>query len=126
MEKEYEQLLKLTDALDELEGKKQSAERDIKIIKKKIEAVRKDIVTYFQATGLVNDEYQQGDIKLKFKLTKPQGRLIVDDIDKLPKQFVSYEPKVNKTNLKEYMKEHKVQGVSFEYGEPNVTWSLVK
>lgn len=127
MESLYEKLLKLGDSERFFLDQKASVDNSLREVRAEKASVQAEIAQHFKQNGMISDEYQKGLIKLAFLLTKPTGRMVIEDPEALPEEFVSYEPKVDKLKLKEFLKgKNELEyGVHYEYGEPNVTWRVV-
>lgn len=128
MQDKYEKYLQLEDTRKFFEEQKRKAELSLREVKADIVSLENEIRGYFKANGLVNDVVKHGDFNLEFKLTKPRGKMVIDDPEALPDEYVSYEAKVDKKGLGEFLKGKNLMeyGVSYEYSEPSVTWRVVK
>lgn len=123
----YQEYLEIGDKLKNFESEKASLDLKIRELKARQKELTTNIVNYFNDNGLVNEDVQYGDITLRFKLTKPTGRMVVSDISAIPSDYISYDPKVDKKGLKDFLKNKDISqyGVEYEYGEPNITYKVV-
>lgn len=129
MEKEYKNILRLNNKIDFLKGEIRKLQLKVKDYESEKKQTEQDIVTYYQATGMLNEEIiTEDNVKLRFSLTKPKGTLVIDDDKKVPADYVEYQPKIDKVKLKEFLKDKDLSkyGCSLEYGEPSVTYKAVK
>lgn len=128
MQDKYKKLLDLQETENFFAEQKASVDRSLREVRVEISNIQAEIVQHFKQNGMISDEYQEGNIKLAFSLTKPRGKMVIDDPEALPEEYVSYEPKVDKKGLGEFLKGKNLMeyGVSYEYSEPSVTYRVVK
>lgn len=128
MQDKYKRLLELQESEKFFSKQKADVDLSLRAVRAEISDIQADIVNYFKSNGMISDEYQEGNLTLSFSLTKPRGRMVIEDPEALPEEYVSYEAKVDKKGLGEFLKGKNLMeyGVSYEYSEPSVTWRVVK